>query len=241
MLKPIIRITKTRLHLLKRNTYKRIFLSKKGYLCVVGRDLDQFKYLIWAPVQTGQSLAVWILCVLVLLSQPIWNFTFFTSKSSAELSPSLKLWKISDCVYLFFSSSANICQILWWVRLLLGVVGKRRINTALFIQYKNLSSVHLMKVKSQEMYKTFREESNYLSQGARVVEVFMKQHFWKYWRMVKISSDRSDLLGEGKSGRHSNKENTIKGCKEKKHGLCSENQQKVRWLNWLENRFHGRT
>lgn len=50
----------------------------------------------------------------------------------------------------------------------LGVVGKRRINTALFIQYKNLSSVHLMKVKSQEMYKTFREESNYLSQGARV-------------------------------------------------------------------------
>lgn len=78
-----------------------------------------------------------------------------------------------------------------------------------------------MKVKSQEMYKHL-EKKAIISHREPELEVFMKQHFlgiegWLRFHQIEVICWGREVRKALKQ-----KKNTIKGCKEKKHGLCSE-------------------
>lgn len=62
-----------------------------------------------------------------------------------------------------------------------------------------------MKVKSQEMYKHL-EKKAIISHREPELEVFMKQHFLGIEGWLRFHQIEVICWGEGKSGRHSNKE-----------------------------------
>lgn len=98
----------------------------------MGRDLDQVQIsdLSTSPnwPVTGSVTSV---CFCAALSVSL-NFTFFTRKTSAELSSSLKPLKksVTLCLFILYFFSKYLSNIMM-CETALGVVGKRKINTAL--------------------------------------------------------------------------------------------------------------